>query len=526
MTEVVPATAPAAAPSGARRRERRAPQSAVRQLPYARVFNRYRPIEVLSADQIEAIHRSALKLLRETGIEVMQDPARNILKQAGCEVDESTQRVRFESELIESSIAKAPGSFTMRARNRAFDVGCGKGEIIFAATGGPAFAHDCDRGKRPGTYADMVDYLKLVHALNVVHQEGGCPVEPTDLPADNRHLDFYEAALTLTDKTWQCWALGAYRVEDAINMGGIAYGMTREEMRQNPITLTIINSNSPLRLDIPMCEALLAMGNAMQPLAMTPFTLSGAMSPVTLAGALVQQHAEAMAMLALSQINAPGTPVLYGGFTSNVDMRSGAPAFGTPEYTKAALAGGQLARRLGVPYRSSNVTASNIVDVQASYESMMSLWGAIMGGVNLIEHAAGWMEGGLTASFEKLVLDAELLQGMREFLKPIQVDEAEMALGAIAEVGPGGHFFGVGHTLERFEHAFYEPMLSDWRNYQTWQNAGGKTGTERANIIWKELLRSYEAPPMDEGRREALSAYVARRKEEIRAGKMLPDPIG
>jgi trimethylamine--corrinoid protein Co-methyltransferase len=202
--------------------------------------------------------------------------------------------------------------------------------------------------------------------------------------------------LTLTDKTWQCWALGAYRVEDAINMGGIAYGMTRADIRQNPITLTIINSNSPLRLDIPMCEALLAMGNAMQPLAMTPFTLSGAMSPVTLAGALTQQHAEAMAMLALSQINAPGTPVLYGGFTSNVDMRSGAPAFGTPEYTKAAMAGGQLARRLGVPYRSSNVTASNIVDVQASYESMMSLWGAIMGGVHLIEHAAGWMEGGLT----------------------------------------------------------------------------------------------------------------------------------
>jgi trimethylamine--corrinoid protein Co-methyltransferase len=249
------------------------------------------------------------------------------------------------------------------------------------------------------------------------------------------------------------------------------------------------------------------------------------MSPVTLAGALTQQHAEALAMLTLSQINAPGTPVLYGGFTSNVDMRSGAPAFGTPEYTKAAMAGGQLARRLGIPYRSSNVTASNAVDVQAAYESMMSLWGAIMGGVGLIEHAAGWMEGGLTASFEKLVLDAELLQGMREFLKPIVVDDAEMALGAIAEVGPGGHFFGVGHTLERFEHAFYEPMLSDWRNYQTWQNAGGKTGTERANFIWKELLRSYEPPPMDEGRREALSAYVAKRKEEIKSGKMLPDPV-
>lgn len=522
MTEAAPSPAPAAT----RRRERRAPQAAVRQLPFARIVNRYQPIAVLSADQIETIHQAALRLLRETGIEVMQDKARAILGQAGAAVDEATQRVRFDSALVEESVARAPRGFQMQARNRAHDVGCGAGEIIFAATGGPAFAHDCDRGKRPGNFADMCDYLKLVHQLNVIHQEGGCPIEPTDLPADSRHLDFYQAALTLTDKTWQCWALGEYRVEDAVNMAGIAYGLGRAEMRATPVTLTIINSNSPLRLDIPMCEALLAMGRAGQPVAMTPFTLSGAMSPVTLAGALVQQHAEALAMLALSQIASPGAPVMYGGFTSNVDMRSGAPAFGTPEYAKAALAGGQLARRIGVPYRSSNVTASNCVDIQASYESMMSLWGAIMGGVHLIEHAAGWMEGGLTASFEKLILDAELLQNMREFLKPIAVDEAEMGLEAIAEVGPGGHFFGVGHTLERFHSAFYEPMLSDWRNYQTWENAGARTGTERANAIWKELLRSYEAPPMDEGRKEALAAYVARRKEEIAKGKMLPEEIG
>jgi trimethylamine--corrinoid protein Co-methyltransferase len=526
MTEAAPiAAAPAPVSTTGRRRERRAPQAAVRQLPFARTVNRYHPIEVLSADQVETIHQTALKLLRETGIEVMQDPARAILKAAGAEVDEATQRVRFDPALVESNVAMAPIRFSMQARNRAYDVGCGEGEIIFAATGGPAFAHDCDRGKRPGNFADMVDYLKLVQQLGVIHQEGGCPIEPTDLPADNRHLDFYQAALTLTDKTWQCWALGEYRVEDAINMAGIAYGLGRAEMKATPVTLTIINSNSPLRLDIPMCEALLAMGRAGQPVAMTPFTLSGAMSPVTLAGALVQQHAEALAMLALSQIASPGAPVMYGGFTSNVDMRSGAPAFGTPEYTKAALAGGQLARRIGVPYRSSNVTASNCVDIQASYESMMSLWGAVMGGVNLIEHAAGWMEGGLTASFEKLILDAELLQNMREFLKPIQVDEAEMGVDAINEVGPGGHFFGVGHTLARFSTAFYEPMLSDWRNYQTWENAGAKNGTERANLIWKELLRSYEAPAMDEGRKDALAAYVATRKEEIKAGKMVPDVL-
>jgi trimethylamine--corrinoid protein Co-methyltransferase len=285
-------------------------------------------------------------------------------------------------------------------------------------------------------------------------------------------------------------------------------------MKATPVTLTIINSRSPLRLDIPMCEALLAMGRAGQPVAMTPFTLSGAMSPVTLAGALVQQHAEALAMLALSQIASPGAPVMYGGFTSNVDMRSGAPAFGTPEYTKAALAGGQLARHLGVPYRSSNVTASNCVDIQASYESMMSLWGAVMGGVNLIEHAAGWIEGGLTASFEKLILDAELLQNMREFLKPIAVNEAEMGVDAINEVGPGGHFFGVGHTLERFSPRSTSPLsgLAQLPDL-------GECRRQDRHRARQPDLEGVAAQPRGaaDGRRAqgALAAYVATRRKRL-----------
>jgi trimethylamine--corrinoid protein Co-methyltransferase len=269
-----------------------------------------------------------------------------------------------------------------------------------------------------------------------------------------------------------------------------------------------------------MGEGLCAMARAGQPVAMTPFTLSGAMSPVTIAGALTQQNAEALALIALSQIVAPGAPVLYGGFTSNVDMRTGAPAFGTPEYAKAQFASGQLARRYNVPFRSSNVTASNAVDVQAAYESGMSLWSTILGGVNLIEHAAGWLEGGLTASFEKLILDAEMLQMMRSFLEPLVVDEASRAVDAIQDVGPGGHFFGTQHTLLRFENAFYEPMLSDWRNFENWQESGAKSGTERANGIWKELLRTYEAPPLDQAISEELEAYVARRKEQIGTGQL------
>jgi trimethylamine--corrinoid protein Co-methyltransferase len=238
------------------------------------------------------------------------------------------------------------------------------------------------------------------------------------------------------------------------------------------------------------------------------------MAPVTLAGTLVLQHAEALAGIALTQIVRPGVPVMYGGFSSNVDLRSGAPAFGTPEYVKAALAGGQLARHVGVPYRSSNVTSANEIDAQAAYESQAALWGAVMGGAHLVNHAAGWMHGGLTASFEKLILDAELLQAMAAFLDPIDTSAESLALDALREVGAGGHFFGAAHTLDRYETAFYTPLLSNWESHETWRDKGGETGRDRANAIWKQLLRDYEEPALEPARREALDAYVARRKAE------------
>ncbi len=502
------------------RRERRlATVGTVRQMPFGNVVNRYTPIAIMSADEIESIHLASLRLLAEIGIEVLHEESRSLLKSAGAEVDASNLRVRFDPSMVEEKIRTAPSRFTLQARNPARNLTVGDGSLIFASTGGPAFVHDMDRGRRAGNYADMCDYIRVVHQLNVIHQEGGCPCEPTDLQPDSRHLDFYHAAIRLTDKNWQCWALGGYRVEDAIEMLSITLGQTREQLRENPATLTIINSNSPLRLDVPMGEGLCAMSRAGQPIALTPFTLSGAMSPVTIAGALTQQNAEALALITLAQVVSPGAPVLYGGFTSNVDMRTGSPAFGTPEYAKAQIASGQLARRYNIPFRSSNVTASNAVDVQAAYESGMSLWSTIMGGVSLIEHAAGWLEGGLTASFEKLILDAEMLQMMRSFLEPVRVDEDSLAVDTISEVGPGGHFFGTGHTLARFENAFYEPMLSDWRNFENWSESGARSGTDRANAIWKDLLRTYEQPPLDPGIDEALSEYVARRKEEIHPGR-------
>ena len=260
-----------------------------------------------------------------------------------------------------------------------------------------------------------------------------------------------------------------------------------------------------------------------QGVAITPFTLMGAMTPVTLPAALAQQNAEALFGITLTQLVQPGAPVVYGSFTSNVDMRTGAPAFGTPENARANLASGQLARRYGLPYRTTNANASNVVDAQAAYETEMSLWGAVLGGANLVYHAAGWLEGGLTASFEKMVLDAELLQSVAELVAPIEVDEASLAFDAMKEVSPGGHFFGTDHTMQRYETAFYQPLLSDWQNHDAWEAAGGLNATQRATRIWKRLLESYEEPFMDPAVREELDAYVARRREEIDTGGLGTD---
>jgi trimethylamine--corrinoid protein Co-methyltransferase len=499
---------------GVRRRPRRT-AGGVAQLPWRRLVNPFRPIEILSADQVEAIHHASLRILAEVGVEVLGDRAVERLREAGANVDGATRRVRLDPGLTETLVSSAPPSFELHARNPDRSVVLGGEHLVFCSVGGPAFVSDLDRGRRPGNHADFVAYVRLVGALNVLHQEGGGPLEPTDLPVATRHLDMYLALARELDKTWHCLGAGRTVVDDAIEVACLVRGIDRDRLAAEPSLITIINSNSPLRLDGPMSEGLIEMALHGQPVVVTPFTLAGAMSPVSLAGALAQQNAEALFMVALTQVVRPGAPVVYGGFTSNVDMRTGSPAFGTPESVKAQFATGQLARRYGIPWRSSNATASNVVDAQAAYESEMAVWGAVMGGVNLLYQGAGWLEGGLTASYEKLILDAEILQMISEVLSPLAVGDAELGLDAIAEVGPGGHFFAAAHTLERYETAFYRPLLSDWRNFETWQEDGARTATERANAIWKQLLAAAEPPALDPAVDEALQAWVDRRKREI-----------
>jgi trimethylamine---corrinoid protein Co-methyltransferase len=495
-------------------RERRV-AGGIRQLPFSRLVNPYSPIEILSADQVETIINGAYTVLESRGMRYLEPGSRKLLAAAGAEAVDDVGTMRLDRGLVREKLALVPREFTLRARNRDHDVRIGGRNLVFTSVGGPAFCNDLDKGRRPGTHAEVCDFLKLVQSLNIVHQESGGPFEAMDLPPETRHLDLYLAQMTLLDKNCQAYALGHTRTRDCIEMNCIAMGVTREELAADPAVMAIVNTNSPMQLDIPMTEAVVELASSGQAICITPFTLSGSMSPATLAGTLVQQTAEVLAVMVLAQAVKPGAKLIYGSFASNVDMLSGAPALGTPEYTKAALASGQIARRLGMPLRSSNTTSSNLVDAQAAYESEMSLWGSIMGGANLVYHAAGWLESGLTASFEKLIVDAEMLQMMAEFLRPIEVNDDELALSAIEEVAPGGHHFGTAHTLARYERAFYIPMLSNRQNFETWQEAGSIDAAHRANAIWKQLLAEYQRPPIDPAVEEALSDYVARRKREI-----------
>ena len=500
-------------------RTRRSGSARLPQLPWTRVVNPYAPLEILSADQIEAIHLTSLRILEEIGIELMSFTARAALRTVGAEVDDASGTVKLDRAVVERALATTPERFTLTSRNPAKLLYIGDRDMAFGLVAGPPFVHDFERGRRAGNLADYRDFIKLAQHFNAIHIIGNQVCAPVELPANSRHLDTYRTNLVYSDLSFHCTAIGAGRARDGIEMMAISRGITPEQMADSPGVLTIISVNSPRRFDEAMADGLMMMARYGQPVVVTPFTLMGAMAPVSLAAALAQQNAEILFGLTLAQAVRPGAPVMYGAFTSNVDMRSGAPAFGTPENTKANIASGQLARRYRLPYRTSNASASNVADAQGVYETEMSLWGAVLGHCNLVYHAAGWQEGGLTASFEKLVLDVEMLQLMIEFLKPIVVDEAELGFEAQKQVSPGGHFFGAPHTMERYEHAFYQPLVSNWQNYENWQLGGGKDATQRATDIWKRALEEYEQPPLDPAVRESLDAYIARRREAIGGGE-------
>jgi len=511
-----------------RRRPRRQPPSEapiIHQLERKVLRNRFAPLQALDEEQLEFIHDVSMRIVEEQGIEVLGDRALDLFRKAGATVDERGI-VRMDRELLLQTVAQAPEKFDVVPRNPEQTLEVGGNVINFGLVSGTPNVHDNINGRRAGNFEDYKKLISFGQYFNVLTFFGNQATAPTDLPANTRHLDTTCINLTLSDKAFFATGIGGGRARDAIEMSAIARGLTMEQMKTNPSVMTNVNVNSPRKLDDAMAYGAMQMALFGQPVTVTPFTLMGAMTPSTMAGALAQQNAEALVGIALLQFTRPGTPSVYGGFTSNVDMRSGSPAFGTPENALANIAGGQLARRYRLPYRSSACNASNAVDAQATYETQMALWSAVMGHGNLIYHTAGWLEGGLVASFEKLVIDCEMLQHMSKMLEPLKIDLDEVGLEAMREVGPGGHFFGCAHTMERYKTAFYEPFISDWQNSENWTLAGAKDATARATELWPKILEDFEPPPVDPAVEEGLQDYMVRRKQELKGDEPVLEPTG
>ncbi len=511
-----------------RRRARKQPPSEaplIHQLERKVLRNRFAPLQALDEEQLEFIHDVSMRIVEEEGIEVLGEQALDLFRKAGASVDERGI-VRMDRELLLQTVAQAPETFDVVPRNAEQTLEVGGNVINFGLVSGTPNVHDNINGRRAGNFEDYKKLISFGQYFNVLTFFGNQATAPTDLPANSRHLDTTYINLTLSDKAFFATGIGGGRARDAIEMSAIARGLTMEQMKTNPSVMTNVNVNSPRKLDDAMAYGAMQMALFGQPVTVTPFTLMGAMTPSTMAGALAQQNAEALVGIALLQLTRPGTPSVYGGFTSNVDMRSGSPAFGTPENALANIAGGQLARRYRLPYRSSACNASNAVDAQATYETQMALWSAVMGYGNLIYHTAGWLEGGLVASFEKLVIDCEMLQHMSKMLEPLKIDLDEVGLEAMREVGPGGHFFGCAHTMERYKTAFYEPFISDWQNSENWALAGAKDATARATELWPKILEEFEPPPVDPAVDEALQDYMARRKQELKGDEPALEPTG
>lgn len=492
----------------------RAGTAAIDQMPWRIPVNPDKPVEPLNPEGVLAIHKAAMRILSEIGIEFLNPDAVAILKKAGCRVN--GENVRMDEAFIMEMLGHAPESFTITPRNPARELVIGGKHMVFVNVSSPPNSWDLERGKRPGDFETFKEFLKLTQYFNCIHIAGGYPVEPIDIHPAVRHLDCVSEKLTLTDKVVHAYSLGAERVEDVMEMTRLAGGLSHDEFDARPRMYTNINSVSPLKHDYPMLDGAMRLAKRGQPVIVTPFTLAGAMAPVTMSGAVSLSVAEALAAIALLQYINPGCPVGIGTFTSNVDMKSGAPAFGTPEYMRATQMTGQMARFYKLPLRSSGVCAANIPDGQAMWETSNSLWAAVQSGTNMVYHAAGWLEGGLIASPEKFVMDCEVLQMIQRYFEEatFATSDEDLAFEAIKEVGAGGHYFGCQHTQDRYQTAFYAPFVSDWRNYEAWQQDGAVWTPERAHGIYKQILAEFEAPEMNGDHREDLTRFVAKRKQE------------
>ncbi len=483
------------------------PASADRSLNYRQLRHPFAPQGFFTEDAINNIHEMALKVLEELGMKVLLDEACQIYKAGGAIVDETDLMVRIGRDMVADALKTAPKSIPIMAVNPARCQQFELGTLMFGPGAGCPNVTDIKRGRRAGALDSFEESLKLQQSFNVIHQLGPA-TEPQDVPPNLRHYATMNAQMTLTDKPMFLYARGQKQVEQGFEMIRIGFNLSEDEFTSGTWANTVINTNSPRMLDIPMAQGIMDYARFNQMSIITPFCLAGAMAPITVEGALVLQHAEALAGITLAQLVKSGAPVAYGGFGSNVDMKSGAPAFGTPEQIKMTLGTGQLARLIGLPWRSAGGSASNVADMQAGLENNMAMWATVMAGATVVKHAAGWLEGGLTFGFEKFINDVEALQTFAELCQPPENSENALAWSAIAEVAPGGHFFDTGQTMRRYKDAFYQPLVADLSNFGSWKEAGGQTATERAYTVWNEVLANYTPPKGADAIKDRLAPYI------------------
>ncbi|RXV66628.1 trimethylamine methyltransferase [Roseovarius sp. A46] len=492
---------------------RRAERTAV-SVETARYIERNIPnFEILSEEALEIIEHNAETVLEEIGVNFVQNPvALERWRQAGADVQ--GERVRLPRGLARQLIATAPSQFSQHARNPARSVEIGGRNLVLAPIYGPPFVHDMEHGRRYATLEDFRNFVRLGYMSKWLHHSGGTVCEPTDVPVNKRHLDMLHAHMILSDKPFMGSVTEPSRAQDSVDMAGLLFG--EDFVRDNTVMTNLINVNSPMTFDDVMMGSLEVYASNNQACIISPFIVGGAMAPTTVAGTLTQVLAEVLAGIAYSQLIRPGAPVIAGAFVTSIDMNSGAPTFGTPEAAHITYGMGQLARRLRLPYRSAgSFTGSKLPDAQAAYETANSLNMGLLSGVNFMLHSCGWMEGGLVASFEKFVMDADQLGVLHHLAKGVYMDENGQAMDAIREVGPGGHYLGCAHTQANFKTAFWRSDLLDYKPYETWIDEGGRDTMALANARVKKLLTDYQQPALDPAINEALSDYVARRKESM-----------
>jgi trimethylamine--corrinoid protein Co-methyltransferase len=499
---------------GSRRREWVKSISTHRSVNYGQLKNPFPSMDVFSSDEIQNMHETALITLERLGLKVLLPEARDIFRKAGAQINDAEEMIYIGRDIIEAALKTAPKSISCKAGTTHRDLTLELGSLVFQPGAGAPNATDLVRGRRPGSAQDYREYTTLAHHFDIF-QMMSPSVEPQDIPVHLRHYFTTEVQLTLTDKFPFLFSRGTPQIMDCFEMISDFRGVSQDEFEQSPYAYTIINTNSPRALDIPMAQGLIDFAKYGQLSIVTPFTLMGAMAPITVAGAITLSHAEALAAIALTQLVRQGAPICYGTFTSNVDMKSGAPAFGTPTHFQASLAAGQLARHIGLPWRSAAGSASNTNDVQAANENQFGLWGCLMAGATVIIHSAGWLEGGLSVSYEKLVTDAEILNMVAELCAGSKAGLDEIGFdNALSHVDPMGHFFAAPQTMERYHSEFYEPIVHDYANFGTWTERGSHDATSRATKVWQQILEDDVRPEINAEKLESLQNFIHKRTQE------------